>query len=389
MGVIFVGSTVDRETLKKLSDASVAGNKMELGFVKGFINNNVHSVAISVEAYGMWMFNDKPIVVKSKLLQDENAHIITVPYINVPVIKQITIMMNIKKAIHEVMRNDEYRDATIIVYNTMTIFSKPVLDVAHKKSMKCLAVIADLPIRCKKNIFRRIEDRRQISVISSFEGIIPLTMHIPKDFAPNTKYCVVEAGCNPEDYINSPKSDRTGREYKVVFSGTLNELSGIEDLIQSFVNIENENIKLEIYGDGPFREKVQQQTETLKNVRYLGKVTNDEMLRIQSEADLLVCPRKKDDFTTKYTFPSKVLEYICSGVPVLANHLPGIPDEYENYINYVEDETPQSWSKSITQILLVNNEFYRDKAVNAKKVVLNKKSWNVQCKRVIEHFGIT
>lgn len=387
MSIIFIGSTVDRETLKTLPDASVAGNKMELGFVKGFIENGVHTIALSVEAHGMWKFNGKPIIIRKKYLNDESAEIQTVPYINIPVIKQITIMHNLKTALKKLLSKEEYKNASLIVYNTMTIFASPAFSVAKKQNLFCLGVIADLPIKVKKNFIRRLEDRRQQDAIKKFSALIPLTEYIALDFAQGVPYCVVEAGCNPRDYSEKVSVKSKTDKKTIVFSGTLNELSGIELVIDAMSYIKNTGISLHIYGDGPLRQKVINASQTADNIFYYGRVSNKEMLEIQQECDLLVCPRKSDNFTTKYTFPSKVLEYICAGVPVLSNRLKGIPDEYEEYINYAKSESADDWAEAIQKILDGEKSGeYLEKALSARKKVLQNKSWENQTAKVLRRF---
>lgn len=386
MSIIFVGSTVDRETLKELQDASIAGNKMELGFVKGFLDNGISTLAVSVEAHGMWKMNHQPVFIKGKRLKDETVGIITVPYINIPVIKQFSVMWNLKKTLRKCLMQKDYSDATLVVYNTMTIFAKPVLDISRRKGLKCIGVIADLPINFKKNIIRKMEDRRQINTIRKFDALIPLTEHIANDFAPKVPYYVVEAGCNPEDHVIQEKKENANNSKVIVFSGTLNELSGIELILEAMSLVKESNIVLNIYGDGPLKDYVKKRSQDMGNVTYFGHVSNDVMLKIQSEASLLVCPRKADDFTTKYTFPSKVLEYICAGVPVLSNRLPGIPIEYEEYISFSESEHPEDWAKMIVQILSDENySCYQEKALLSREKVLHVKSWKVQTKKVLEY----
>lgn len=392
MEIIFVGSTVDRETLKGLPDASVAGNKMELGFIKGFLSNDIKTIGISVETHGMWKLNKKPICVKEKCLKEDSASLNTVSYINLPVIKQCSIYRSIYYKIrHELDKrkteNNDKREVILIVYNTMSIFAGPVLRAAKRENCKCVAVVADLPIKNKKNIIRRIEDRRQEAYISKFDGLIPLTKYIVHDFAPGKPYCLVEAGCDPLDYRNSNNTSEILSRKKVVFSGTLNELSGI-DLILNAMKYVSFGIELDIYGDGPYRELVENVSKNQMNVNYHGRVSNDEMIRIQKKASLLVCPRHVDDYTTKYTFPSKILEYICAGVPVLSNRLRGIPLEYENYITFSKSESPKDWAESINTIVLYNNKYYCEKAEMAQKAVLKNKSWENQCKRVIDFLKV-
>lgn len=381
MRIIFVGSTVDREFLKELPDASVAGNKMQLGFIKGFIKNGIDTVGISVEPQAMWKFNKKPIFVKSKELNDGQANLCTVSYINVPVIKQISICCSIKKRLKKEKIN---KDTILVVYNTMSIFALPVLKAAKKYNCKCVAIIADLPIKFKKNVFRRMEDERQIGYISKFDAIIPLTEHIAFDFAPDKPYCVVEAGCDTKDCRNEIGKKQNDDKKHIVFSGTLNQLSGI-DLIINAMDYVYPNIVLDVYGKGDLVGFVKDKES--QNIIYHGVVANDEMMEIQAKADLLVCPRRFDDFTTKYTFPSKVLEYINAGVPVLANALKGIPQEYEKYVTLSEHDDPLTWSKYINEILIDNPEKYKQKAIVARKECTEKKSWGNQTKKVISLFN--
>ena len=120
-----------------------------------------------------------------------------------------------------------------------------------------------------------------------------------------------------------------------------------------------------------------------KVIIYHGRVSNEQMLTIQKQVDLLVCPRCADDYTTKYTFPSKLLEYICAGVPVLSNRLSGIPDEYEKYINYSKSEDAEDWAAAIVNIVEKNRDEYWKKAKEAKCKVLQTKNWKSQCEKVV------
>ena len=152
--------------------------------------------------------------------------------------------------------------------------------------------------------------------------------------------------------------------------------------------IKDTRIELDIYGYGPLKNKILDMISSLNNVHYKGRVSNEEMMKIQTRSDLLVCPRKADSFTTKYTFPSKVLEYICSGVPVLSNRLPGIPSEYEKYINYTSTERADDWADSINTILSEGQyASFIQKADLARNTVLATKSWESQVSKLIAQLG--
>ncbi|MDY0292929.1 MAG: hypothetical protein RBR02_11415, partial [Desulfuromonadaceae bacterium] len=66
-------------------------------------------------------------------------------------------------------------------------------------------------------------------------------------------------------------------------------------------------------------------------------VPNQEVIDAELDASLLVNPRPTEGEYTKYSFPSKTLEYMVSGTPVLTAELPGIPLEYYDYLWFFEE----------------------------------------------------
>ena len=66
------------------------------------------------------------------------------------------------------------------------------------------------------------------------------------------------------------------------------------------------------------------------------------------QATVLVNPRPSRQDFTAFSFPSKTLEYLAAGKPVLSTRLPGIPEEYFGYLQPIEDETPEGLAGALT-----------------------------------------
>ena len=62
-------------------------------------------------------------------------------------------------------------------------------------------------------------------------------------------------------------------------------------------------------------------------IEFLGMLPRTDVLELQSKATILVNPRQPVGDFTKYSFPSKTIEYMASGTPLLMYKLPGIPEE--------------------------------------------------------------
>ena len=96
-------------------------------------------------------------------------------------------------------------------------------------------------------------------------------------------------------------------------------------------------------------------------------------------------PRQNDTYSnyTKYSFPSKIMEYMTSGVPVLTYKLEGIPDEYDEYLYYVRGDTEDDLKNAIEDICNKNKQELLEFGNRAREWVLKEKNCVVQCAKII------
>ena len=97
----------------------------------------------------------------------------------------------------------------------------------------------------------------------------------------------------------------------------------------------------------------------------------------------MVNPRKNQEEYTKYSFPSKIMEYLTSGTPVVAYKLDGIPTEYKDYIHYVEGDTCEDLAYAITSICELGAEAREEIGAKARKFVLDEKNAVSQTKKIL------
>jgi len=71
------------------------------------------------------------------------------------------------------------------------------------------------------------------------------------------------------------------------------------------------------------------------------------MLHFLTTSHLLLHPRPVNSPVTLYSFPSKLIEYLASGTPVLSTRLKSIPIDLLPYINLSQADTPSSFFESI------------------------------------------
>ena len=100
-------------------------------------------------------------------------------------------------------------------------------------------------------------------------------------------------------------------------------------------------------------------------IHYYGVVSAEKANEILQQADVLVNPRQNDDEYTKYSFPSKNIEYLMTGNAVVAYMLDGIPEEYASFFNVPKSNQTESLAEAMKEAM---NEKTVEKAKKNKMI---------------------
>ncbi|MBP3927161.1 MAG: glycosyltransferase family 1 protein, partial [Clostridium sp.] len=84
------------------------------------------------------------------------------------------------------------------------------------------------------------------------------------------------------------------------------------------------------------------------------------------------------------SFPSKTMEYMASGTPVLTTVLPGMPKEYHPYVYLLEDETADGISEMLKKVLGNSEEDLFRKGMEARRFVLEQKNNVIQAQKILD-----
>lgn len=169
-----------------------------------------------------------------------------------------------------------------------------------------------------------------------------------------------------------------------MYTGILDSKYGIEILVKGFNKANIPNSELHIYGNGDFKNELLKLSKKNKNIKYFGLKPNNYIVEEQQKATLLINPRPSNEEFTKYSFPSKNMEYMVSGTPTLLTKLPGMPKEYLEYVYVLENESVDGMAEKLIEILNLSPEELKEKGKLAKEYVLNNKSNKNQAQRIIK-----
>lgn len=147
------------------------------------------------------------------------------------------------------------------------------------------------------------------------------------------------------------------------------------------------NYRLVICGLGELNSLVENATKQDSRIIYKGVLPHEEAVLLQQNATALINPRQPSATLTKYSFPSKTIEYLLSGTPMIGYHLEGIPDEYYEYFFTPSDLTIEALTDTINKVFSMSNIDLYYKAKNAQQFIIENKTAVTQVKKMLTYLS--
>lgn len=255
--------------------------------------------------------------------------------------------------------------------------------VCRIKRAKLIGVVTDLPTKMSE-----APSKMQI-MVSNFifkrcNAYVVLTEDINSEInMSKNPYLVIEGQVDSQMENTDNKIEEKYDAKACLYSGSLDNSNGIMNLIKGFQQADIDNSELHIYGAGDcagFIEKISMQD---KRIKFWGCKINQEVVAAQQKATLLINPRPTNQRFVRYSFPSKNMEYMVSGTPMLTTRLPGMPKDYDDFVYFIDDETPEGVCVALQDCLRKEKAELHEKGKQAKEFVLKYKSDYVQANKII------
>jgi glycosyltransferase involved in cell wall biosynthesis len=181
-------------------------------------------------------------------------------------------------------------------------------------------------------------------------------------------------------------NDQSGKDENPTFlyAGALRREYGLANLVDGFRALDDPGARLVVYGAGDFADDIREAAEADARIDFRGAAPLETVLRAEERAWVLVNPRPADAEFTKYSFPSKNMEYLASGTPVLTTRLPGMPEEYYDYVLTIDGSSVGDVTEGLRTALALGPDELHRRGARGKEFVLERKNNVVQARRIIE-----
>lgn len=385
MKVLYISRAIPEDYLNEINrnkNASVFPQQtFDFSFAKSLSTN------YEVSAYSLSPLKSFPkskkIFITSKKILYENMIINIIPTINIKILKQIINSIIIFFITLKFIIINRNKDSIIIVGFPALEMMIPIIATKIYKKQKRILVVPDLPdllVNYTSNqTKKRISciNRVNYKYIEKMDGYVLLTKYMNEALnKKNRPYIVIEGLIDTSKMISFSNSKHNDQDdnHTILYAGSLNEKFGVKSLVEALDHIQTKNIKIQLYGNGDYTEKIKSLALGDSRIEYGGVVSRSSIIELQCKASLLINPRPIASEFTKYSFPSKTIEYMLSGTPFLTTRLPGIPDEYFNYLYVIDDDSPIGIAKSIDSFFNLDKLERENKGRLAQNYIIENKN---------------
>lgn len=152
--------------------------------------------------------------------------------------------------------------------------------------------------------------------IDSITAVSPTATNYVKTLT-NKKIDIVSNGIDLSKYVSDNNHKPNSKKKTVLYIGRLEKRKGVKYLLEAFklLSDADKTYRLLIAGDGPDREKLEflVEKEKIKNVTFLGYISEKKKLKLLSEADIFCSPALYGE-----SFGIVLLEAMAKGCVVVA-----------------------------------------------------------------------
>lgn len=385
----------EKELLSKIGySVQPQVNQYQWGLIEG-LNANLNTkidVFASIPV-GSFPKHSKKLCVKKDIISSDYG-VNYIPFTAISGIREIQRTRRFFKAIKSYV-NESSDKVTIFIYSVYYPFTTLIKKLKRKfgdKVQVCL-IVPDLPGKFgieRKNPIRRFLDRKHIK--GQFEGakqadkyvLLTDAMKKPLEVG-DKKYAVVE-GFLPTSAIEKDLGSVLTDKKVFLYTGSISYELGVWDLVKEFSMVKSEGIELHLYGkQNQLTDKIVEYSSTVDaRVKFKGFLPKEDVLKAQQSAFALVNPRPDKEQFTKYSFPSKTMEYMLSARPVIMHELSGLPSEYKPYLMLLDKDSEFPIKEKIESLLDMDNNQIIDMGEKAKRFVLENKNAIAQTEKIIK-----
>ncbi|WP_160172302.1 glycosyltransferase [Cupriavidus sp. SK-3] len=236
-------------------------------------------------------------------------------------------------------------------------------------------------------VLKRVDVWLVSRVLERADGVIALAPELINRFAIRRPTLVfpgiIDSSINSKISEVSRQSVST-EPFTIVYAGGLSKAYGIDRLLDAVAGLDGMPVRVKLFGRGDQESRIRELAAHDERIQYGGFIANDLLVPELIGADLLINPRPTQEEFAIMSFPSKLIEYLAMGRPVLTTRIPSIPDSYRSHFFFINDESAEGIRSAILSLMAMDSKDREDHALRAKTFIGDEASEKAVGKRVAD-----
>lgn len=321
---------------------------------------------------------------------------VSVSNLNIPYMDAVVRTHQMKMACRKWAEKHKNEENIVIVYSAINAYLQGALEVKKRcEDTQVYLIITDLPQFMElrptkiKKFLKRLNWKTLNKAIKACDGWIPFTKHMITYLnLPEEKCLVIEGSVNPNN-VNQLYREDSQEKIVIMYSGSLGLQYGVPELLNAFSQIQSNKYELWFTGKGNAETLIAEYAKKDSRIVNFGFLpSREDLLKLQSQASMMISTRMPNEKASAYCFPSKMFDYMLTGKPVLLFKIEGIPDEYYQYLIVMKSVAADDIKDAILRVGAMTNEERNEIGERARNFIIKEKNNVQQCRKICDFIGL-
>ena len=291
MNIIYIAKCCSKEKFSKLQESGInrdvpQAQKYHRLMIEGLSENRDDKVTVisAIPTNRKW---SRKVFFSGECETIGQVKYQYVPFVNLPILRQISLYFETKKA----LKKAEINNHTIFICDIWHFsMASAARKIGNSRHINTIGIFTDVPGHrsdaYKDNRFsinsmiKALVEKRTINSMSKYDGYLLLTKQMNDVVNLHDKpYLVLEghADVNMERYPNN--FNEKANPKIMMYAGTLHREYGIAELVEAFIESKHDGWEFHIYGKGNYSDELNSICENYKEVIYKGLKPNDIVIQ--------------------------------------------------------------------------------------------------------------
>jgi len=391
IAVAFVGAVVPDSSQYRSAAFNRAGNSFQTKLIQGLARSGLPDVEV-FSVRPVPSYPKSPVIwfAGGRDRLDDRIILRLLPFLNLTPIKQVMIGLDVVFTLLSWAWRKRKQKRIVLTYNLSVPPAALTLFAARLVRAKAVVSVNDVNVpgeTVPNTLLFRLDFAVQRWLMPRFDGHLVVADRIARDFFPGRRYVRIEGGVDREFLESTERGDAGSAHSPLVlaFAGTLNEVNGVRLILGAMQRLRDNNLHLRIAGGGPLEEMVRDAARQDPRIDFMGMLDTAALADFYKHADVLLNIRLTTAVDTRYFFPSKLIEYLGSGVPTVTTRVAHADSEFAGLVYLLGEESPQGLADLLNNVASLQAEERWELGRLARTYVTTYKTWEVQSAKAAEY----